>query len=185
MSPEPTQYRTVARLLHWGMAILVLAMIAAGLLMVRDGLDRSLQNALFIFHKNTGVALLVLALVRLAYRWRRPPPPLPAHVPRWQALAAGASHATLYTLMIAMPIAGYTRVKAGGFPIETLDAAGLPALVPRSEALAGTAKLIHGYGGYVITAVIAVHVLAALFHRLIRRDGVFSRIWPPIAPGTR
>jgi len=174
------QYANVARLLHWIMAILVLAMIAAGFLMVQDGLGRSLQNALFIFHKNTGVLVLALVLLRLAYRAMQPPPPLPASVPPWQARAAGASHLALYTLLVVMPVAGYIRVKAGGFPIEVLDALGVPSLVPRSEALADLAKAVHYYAGIVIAAIVIVHISAALYHGLIRRDGVFSRIWPPV-----
>jgi cytochrome b561 len=173
-------YTNVARLLHWVMAVLVLAMIAAGFLMVQDGLGRSLRNALFIFHKNTGVLVLVLVLLRLAYRAMQPPPPLPASIPFWQARAAGASHMALYTLLFVMPVAGYIRVKAGGFPIETLDALGIPALVPRSDALADLAKAVHDYAGIGIAAVIIVHISAALYHGLIRRDGVFSRIWPPV-----
>ena len=175
-------YTTPARLLHWIMAILILAMIAAGWVMVRDGLDRATQNALFIFHKNTGVLLLIFAGIRLAYRWLRPPPPLPDHIPGWQARLAGASHGVLYALLFAMPIAGYVRVKAGGFPIETLDTMGVPSLVVRSEALATIAKSIHYFGGLALCAVIAAHILAGFYHLIVRRDGVFSRIWPPVRP---
>ena len=173
-------YRTPARLLHWIMAVLVLAMIAAGFIMIRDGLDRSVQNALFIFHKNVGILVLALGLVRLAYRWRHPAPPLPAQVPDWQARAAHASHVALYGLLIAMPVAGYIRVKAGGFPIESLDALGVPALVPNSENLAEVAKQIHYLAALALCFVAGVHILAGLHHLLVRRDGVFSRIWPPV-----
>lgn len=175
------RYTNVARLLHWSMAVLVLAMIAAGFLMVQDGLGRSLQNALFIFHKNTGLLVFALLLLRLAYRWRQPPPPLPASLPGWQVRAAGASHLALYTMLFVMPVAGYVRVKAGGFPIEVLDALGVPSLVPGSEALADLAKAVHYYGAIVIASLVGVHILAASYHGLIRRDGVFSRIWPPVS----
>ncbi len=178
-------YRTPARLLHWIMAVLVLAMIAAGLVMVREGLDRSVQNALFIFHKNVGILVLGLAVVRLLYRRRHPAPPLPAHVPDWQARAAHFSHLALYGLMIALPVAGYIRVKAGGFPIEALDALGVPALVPRSEALAELAKQVHYIAGLVLCAVVGAHILAGFHHLVVRRDGVFSRIWPPVRPHGR
>jgi cytochrome b561 len=87
----------------------------------------------------------------------------------------------LYVLMIVMPIAGYIRVKAGGFPIETLDAMGFPSLVARSDAVADVAKGVHYFGAFAITAVVIVHVSAGVYHGVIRRDGVFSRIWPPVA----
>jgi cytochrome b561 len=84
-------------------------------------------------------------------------------------------------LLFVMPIAGYIRVKAGGFPIESLDWLGVPPLVPRSDALAETAKSVHYAAGIAITGLIALHVAAAAYHGIIRRDGVFSRMWPPFA----
>lgn len=175
-------YRTPARLFHWTTAVLVLLMIPAGLVMVREGLDRSVQDTLFVFHKNTGVAVLILVLARLIYRLRFPPPPLPAETPGWQRRVAGLTHGLLYGLLIAMPVAGYVRVRAGGFPIEALDALGVPTLVPKSEALAEIAKTLHWIGGIALMALVALHVGAALFHGIARRDGVFSRMWPPRAP---
>lgn len=180
MQDPDTGYRTGARLLHWLMAVLVLAMIPAGLVMVQEGLERSLQNALFVFHKNVGILVLVLVIVRAGYRWRHPPAPLPAEMPGWQRRAAGLSHAALYTLLVVVPIAGYVRVKAGGFPIETLDAMGVPSLVPRSDALAEVAKTVHYAAGLAIAAIIVLHVGAAAYHGLLRSDGVFSRMWPPV-----
>lgn len=160
------------------MALLILATIPVGFVMVQQGLPRSVQNALFIFHKNVGAVLLLLVVLRLALRWLRPPPPLPDTVPAMQARAARATHLALYALMIVMPVAGYVRVRAGGYPIEMLDAMGLPTLVPRSDALAEVAKAVHYYCAFLFAAVIAAHVLAGLYHKLVLRDGVFSRMWP-------
>jgi cytochrome b561 len=185
MRQSEDTYRLPARLLHWGMAVLVLAMIPAGLVMVQPGLDRGLQNTLFVFHKNVGVLVLLLLVVRAAYRWRHPPAPLPVDVPGWQRQAARVSHGLLYALLFVLPVAGYTRVKAGGFPIETLDAMGVPSLVPRSDELAEVAKAVHYGAGLAITAVIVVHVGAAAWHGIVRRDGVFSRMWPPVGRGGR
>lgn len=180
MANMTTQYRGPARLIHWLMALLVLVMIPAGVIMTQPGLDRGLQNTLFIFHKNVGVLLLILIFVRIAYRLGHKPAPLPADIPPWQHRIADLSHLGLYVLLLVMPIAGYVRVKAGGFPIETLDALGVPSLVPRSDALAETAKSIHYYAGYAIAGLAAMHIGAALFHGIVRKDGVFSRMWPPV-----
>lgn len=176
---QDLRYAAPARLLHWVMAVLILLTIPAGFVMVQPDLDRGLQNALFIYHKNVGVLLFLLVLLRLGWRWRVPPPPLPDHVPPWQARIAGLTHLALYALLLAMPVLGYVRVKAGGFPIESLDSLGVPSLVPRSESLAEAAKSAHFAGGLAIAAIAALHVGAALYHGVIRRDGVFSRIWPP------
>lgn len=179
MSQAETRYRAPARLFHWGMAVLILATIPVGVVMVQEGLPRPLQNSLFIFHKNVGVLLLLLVLARLAYRLWRPPAPLPPSVTGMQRAAAHLSHLALYGLLIVMPVAGYVRVKAGGFPIETLDALGVPSLVPRSDALAELAKTVHYLGSYAIAALIALHVCAAAYHGIAKRDGIFSRMWPP------
>jgi cytochrome b561 len=175
-------YRTPARLLHWSVALLVLLMIPAGVIMTREGIDRGLQDTLFVFHKNVGVIVLLVMVVRAIYRRMRPPPPLPKDMPQVQRRIAAASHAALYALLFLMPLAGYVRVRAGGFPIEWLDAMGLPTLVPRSDQLAEIAKTIHYFGSFAIAVLIALHVGAALFHGIFRRDGIFSRMWPPVRP---
>ncbi|MEM7720949.1 MAG: cytochrome b [Pseudomonadota bacterium] len=178
-------YRAPARWLHWGMALLILGMIPGGFLMIQEGLPRSVQNSMFISHKNLGVLLLLLVIVRLLYRWRNPPPPEPDHLPGWQVRIAGLTHGLLYALLVIMPIAGYTRVKAGGFPIEVLDAWGVPSLVPRSDALAEFAKAVHFYGAWAIAILVAMHIGAALHHAIVKRDGVFSRMWPRAGAGTQ
>lgn len=184
MTERDVKYATPARLFHWLTAVVVFLMIPAGFVMIQEGLSRQLQNTLFIFHKNVGVAVFVIVAARLVYRMVRPPPALPDSMPDWQARISGATHAALYALLFIMPVAGYVRVRAGGFPIEALDALGIPALVPRSEALASAAKTVHFLGAYAISALIALHVAAALYHGVVRRDGVFSRMWPPIGRGT-
>lgn len=181
MTDPDFQYRRTARLFHWAMAMLVIPMIAAGVLMVQPDLDRSLQNALFLFHKNVGVLLLILVAMRVIYRWRHPPTALPGDLPGWQKRAAALSHVSLYALLFIMPFAGYIRVKAGGFPIESLDWLGVPSLVPRSDALAETAKTVHYFAAIALGAFVALHIGAAIYHGFIRRDGIFSRMWPPFA----
>ncbi len=176
---HPPGYSTPQRALHWIMALLILPMIVAGFVMVQQGLPRALGNTLFILHKNIGVLVLILAVIRVIQRIRRPGPPLSASLPAWQRRAAHASHGLLYVLILVMPLSGYIRVRAGGFPIEALDRLGLPTLVPKSETLATAAKTVHEFGAYAIAALLALHIAAALHHALILRDGTWSRIWPP------
>lgn len=171
-------YPAASRLIHWVMALLVLGMIPIGFIMVQKGLPRGLQNFLFISHKNIGTLLLLLIFVRLANRWFNPPNLTSVELPKVQELAAKLTHFGLYALLLVMPLSGYIRVRAGGFPIEALDALSIPALVPRSDALAEFAKSVHFYASYAIAALVAMHVAAALYHGIVRRDGIFSRMWP-------
>ncbi|MEL6839528.1 MAG: cytochrome b [Pseudomonadota bacterium] len=183
MAATTKKYPGTSRLIHWIMAILILGMIPGGFLMVQEGLPRSLQNTLFISHKNIGVLLLLLIFVRLLNRWLNPPQLTQVELAPLQEFAARMTHIALYVLLLIMPLAGYIRVRAGGFPIEFLDAIGMPTLVPRSEGLAEAAKMVHFYGAYAITALVVVHIAAACFHGVVRKDGVFSRIWPPVGKG--
>lgn len=182
MQNDAAALGATARAFHWATAALVVPTIPAGLIMVRDGIPRGLQDALFLYHKNAGVLILILVLARLFWRARHAPPPLPAHLPRWQAMAATLNHVALYALLLVLPVTGYIRVRAGGFPIEVLDALGVPALVPRSEALATGAQWIHWAAGLTVTAAVLMHLGAAAYHGLIRRDGIIGRIWPPVGP---
>jgi cytochrome b561 len=176
----PRGYPTAARWLHWITALVVLLTIPAGVIMVTEGISRPLQNALFLFHKNVGVVILILVILRLAIKLGpAKPDPLPASIPDWQQKASAVSHVALYLLLIVMAVSGYIRVVAGGFPIEMLNAINAPALVPRSDALAETAKSVHYWARYGLVAFVLLHVGAALQHGLIKRDGVFGRMWPP------
>lgn len=179
MTTTRKKYRVPARVIHWVTALLVLGLLPVGAFMVRDGLDRSLQNVLFIAHKNIGVVVLILIIVRIAYRMLRPPVLDPVPLPRLQELAAHFTHIALYAMLLIMPLAGYVRVRAGGFPIEALDALGIPSFVPRSEELAEFAKAVHYYGAYAIAALVLMHIGAAAYHGVVRNDGIFTRMWPP------
>ena len=173
------RYSATTRTLHWVSAILILSTIPIGAVMMREGLDRSTQDFLFILHKNGGVIIFALVVARLVWRVITPAPPLPAAVPDWQRRAARAGHIGLYVMLLVMTVSGYVRVRAGGFPIEMLDAVGLPSLVPRSDGLADFAQSVHFYGRFVLVALIIVHIGAAISH-MVKRDGVIRRIWPPV-----
>jgi cytochrome b561 len=173
-------YGTTARILHWATVLLVVATIPAGLIMTQEGLARPTQDMLFIFHKNVGVILLALVLLRLVWRALNPAPPLPATVPDWQRMMSLWVHRGLYLMLAFMAVTGYLRVTLGGFPIEMLDAIGAPR-PPRNDAAASLAQSAHFLGKFVLMTLILLHVAGALFHGLVKRDGVFGRMWPPIA----
>ena len=155
----PQVYKPVARYLHWLTALLVIATFPVGLTMVQEGLARGTQDMLFIFHKNVGVIILLLVLARLAYRAANPAPALPDSMPDWQRKVARLTHGLLYLLLIVMAVSGYTRVKAAGFPLEGLDALGIPSLVPASKPLADTAQMIHGTARFALFAGSKAHAL--------------------------
>jgi len=174
MTAHPQGYRLPARWLHWIIAAVVLLMIPAGLIMTREGLPRPLQDTLFIFHKNTGVLLFPVILLRLAYRLTHRPPALPPSVPDWQRVIARTTHVMLYALLVVMPVAGFIRVRAGGFPIELLDRLGIGPWIGKSEPLANFAQALHWTGAMLLIGLLVLHVGAAFYHAMVLRDGVWS-----------
>lgn len=171
-------YSTPTRWLHWVTAVVVISTIPVGAIMTADDLSREVQNTLYIYHKNIGILIFILVAARLVARALTTAAPLPASLPAWQRNAAAFSHVMLYLLLIVMAVSGYIRVVAGGFPIETLNAVGMPFLVPRSDELAETAQWVHATARFALIAFILLHIGAALQHGLIKKDGVFGRIWP-------
>lgn len=126
---KPEAFHPLARALHWLMAVLILAMLFIGVTMVAD---LSLRHPVLIsLHKATGLALLVLVVLRIGVRLAVPHPPLPADLPTVQRWAAGASHLALYGLMLAMPLLGWAMLSAGDYPRPL----GLPAIAPHNLQL--------------------------------------------------
>ena len=172
-------YGRVARLLHWITVLLVLVMIPVGLTMTQEGLPKAVQDPLFILHKSLGPLVLLTVLFRVGWRLFHPPTPMPASVPPLQRRAATTVHALLYAVLIIMGVSGYVRVTTGGFPIELLNALGIPPLFAKNEPVADVAEAVHATAKFGLLALIAIHVAAAAYHGIVRRDGVISRIWPP------
>lgn len=169
---KPQAFHPFARVLHWLMAVLILAMLFIGVSMVAD---LSLRHPVLIsLHNATGLALLVLVVLRIAVRLTLPHPPLPNDLPKLQRWAAGASHLLLYGLMLAMPLLGWAMLSAGDYPRPL----GLPAIAPHNLQLYAVLRQAHGWAGYLLFATVLVHVGAALMHAWVRRDGVLRSMWP-------
>lgn len=161
-----------ARILHWLMAAMILAMLFIGVGMVASVSER--HEWLLRIHKPLGIAILLLAVVRLAVRLRHPPPPLPADLPMLQKLAAHASHWLLYALMIAMPLVGWAMLSAGGYPVMLGASLRLPAILPASATAFAILRHLHGWLALLLFLTFLAHLGAAQYHGLIRRDGVLA-----------
>ncbi len=177
---EPLQrFTPVQRLLHWVMAVCILAMLFIGVGMESTVMPKYLT--LVAIHKPLGIAILVLALLRLAVRLRSGTPPLPLDLPEPMKLAAHLSHYVLYALMIAMPLIGWAMLSAAEYPVVLYGSLYLPAIVPQSDHLHAALWAAHYYLAFALFALILLHVAAALFHLLVRRDGVFQQMAPVTA----
>jgi cytochrome b561 len=164
------------RALHWLMAVCILAMLFIGVGMVSTVTPKYL--ALVSIHKPLGIAILLLALLRLGLRLRYGAPPLPADLPAPMKLAAAASHVAFYILMIGMPLIGWGMLSAAAYPVVLFGGVQLPAILPQSDALHTLLWNAHVFFAFLFFALVLLHVAAALFHAWIRRDGVFEAMAP-------
>ena len=167
-----TRFTALQRLLHWLMAICIIAMLFIGVGMVSTIAPKYV--ALVATHKTLGIAILVLAVVRIIVRLRSGTPPLPIDLPEPMKLGAKLSHYALYALMLAMPLLGWGMVSASGNPVVLLWGIHLPSILPHSDALFTLLHTAHVTLAFAFFALILLHIAAGLFHALVRKDGVFE-----------
>jgi cytochrome b561 len=170
------RFTPLQRLLHWLMAICLVALLFIGVGMVSTVMPKYLP--LISIHKSLGIVILILALIRLAVRLHDGAPPLPADLPEPMKFAAYLSHYALYGLMIVMPLLGWTMLSAAAYPVVLYGGIHLPSLVPQSERLHTLLWNAHYYLAFAFFALVLMHVAAALFHAMVRRDGVFEAMAP-------
>jgi len=170
------QYDSVQIALHWLIALLIFAAIL--LIWIVGELPKGdLRTTLFFLHRSCGVTVLVLAVLRLAWRLVRGAPPPPADLPSWQRGAAVATHWLLYALIFVMPVTGFISSAAQGHAVSFFFLFDLP-LLPEDKSLAKTAEAIHVTLQWVVYALILVHTGAALRHHFALRDDVLRRMLP-------
>lgn len=171
MNEVRLHFTPLQRTLHWLMSICIFAMLFVGVGMVSTIEPKYLT--LVSVHKPLGIAILVLAVLRLLVRWRYGAPPLPADMPEPMKLAATLSHVLFYLLMIAMPLIGWAMLSAADYPV-VVAGIHLPAIVPPNPEMHSLLWNAHRFLALSFFALILLHLAAALFHALVRRDGVFE-----------
>lgn len=171
MRTQHQHFSALSRLLHWLMAILILAMLFIGIGMVASITD---YHWLVSIHKPLGVLILALVVIRLINRLIHPAPPLPAAMPGWQRFAAHASHILLYALMFALPLVGWGMLSAARDPIVLYGTLHLPPILPHDVGLYAILRRTHTVLALLLFATFLAHLAAALMHALIFRDGVFG-----------
>ena len=167
-----TRFHPAIRVLHWTMAVLIIAMLFIGIGMVSTA--GPAYALLLAWHRPIGLVILLLAFVRLSVRLATGAPELPADMPRIMKIAAKASHVLLYASMLVMPLIGWAMLSAGGYPIQITPNLVLPPILPLDGRVFGVLRLAHTWVAFAFFALILGHLTAALFHRFARRDGVFS-----------
>lgn len=177
MAEPRNRYSTVSLIFHWGIALLVLTQVL--LIMAHDATDGPMSREFVQTHKAVGLSILVLTLARIGWRLANPALALPAGTPRWQVIAARATHVLFYVLLIGLPLGGWAASSAGGREISWFGLFNWPLLpLPLNRDLAGTFMDLHRAGVKVLYVLLALHVVAALKHHFLDRDNVLHRMIP-------
>ncbi len=170
---------SVARLLHWSTAVLIIATAIIGLTM--EDID---VPTVYKLHKSLGLTVLLLVAARLIWRLLDRRPAYPAGMPKLQQWISSSAHGFLYISMIAMPMSGWIMNSAGKrpLPLEWFGLFPVPAISGPNPDLRHLAHEVHEIGFYIAAALLAVHVLAALKHHFVDRDHTLSGMTPGVQP---
>ncbi|SHE59647.1 cytochrome b561 [Microbulbifer donghaiensis] len=173
------RYGAVAIVLHWLMAVLLIALIVQGLYMTGlPDVGFNKQKILHILaHKEYGMLALGLAAIRLAWRLGNVLPVLVENLPDWQKVAARFVHLSFYGLMFALPISGWLMSSAVGIPVYVFGYR-LPDLIAHDERLFQLFIDLHKWLSYALIGLIIVHAGAALRHHFFGRDDTLKKILP-------
>ncbi|MBT3533223.1 MAG: cytochrome b [Rhodospirillaceae bacterium] len=167
----------VAKLLHWLMAMLLIVMFMFGLGM--EELSLAERKEALPQHASMGLILLLLAVVRLAWRRAHPPPPYPDSMsPRQQKWARWVVNG-FYALMICLPLAGFMHAATyADFEVLVFGSMNVTALLPSGETLTGVFHVIHGLCAWLLALLVIGHVGATIKHMAIDKDAIAARMIP-------
>ncbi len=165
------------------MAAMILTMLFVGVAMVSSVGN---YHRLVAFHRPLGIAILILAIVRLINRKLSKLPPFPPTMSPLERRAASSSEHLLYTLIIAMPLVGWGMLSAGHYPIVMFGPVHLPPILPANPMLYAFLRKTHTVLAYLLFLTFLAHLGAVLFHTLIVRDRILDRMAPwPVRSGEK
>lgn len=171
------RYGLMTILIHWLMAIIIIGLLALGLYMADLPISPA-KLKYYGWHKEFGLLVLMLVIVRVTWRLRNINPTL-ANLPRWEELAARSVHWLFYFFMFANPITGWLISSAAGLPVSFFGLFTFPTLIAASEPNRIFFTGIHEWLAYGLIATVCLHVAAAFKHFLIDRDHIMQRmLWP-------
>jgi cytochrome b561 len=174
---DKTRYDAVAQFFHWLIAALIVTQFA--LAWTADDLPLGLRKlALLARHKSFGMTVLMLAVLRLLWRWSHRPPELPKTMMPIEVKLAHASHSVLYVLLFAMPLSGWLMSSAKNYSVSWFGLFTWPNLIAKNEAAFSALRETHHVLSWALLAIAILHVLAAFKHHFLNKDSVLLRMLP-------
>lgn len=172
-----SKYSKTAILLHWVIAILVIANIAFA--MLTEDLPKSVHEFAMGLHLSFGIIILFLAVIRVGWRLSHKPPAKPEGLATWERMLAGLVHFLFYALILLLPLSGWVWMSAEGYPINMFGLFDMPSLpVEKSKELADVMHERHEFLGLTMLGLVGLHLIGALKHQFIERLPFIQRMWP-------
>jgi cytochrome b561 len=171
-------YDGIAQALHWLVAALAVGVVLLGWTIEGTPRNTPQRDLLMMVHSSVGLSILRAMVFRAGWRWRHPPPPLPASLGRLEAALARCTHLVLYLIFILMPLAGYLNAAAAGHTVNFFGIVSILPLLPENGRLSQVAIATHLVGQYPLYLFVGLHIAGALLHSAIRRDRVVERMLP-------
>jgi cytochrome b561 len=178
-APSADRYSRGAVILHWLIAVLIVLNFAAAA--VAEDMPKAEAAQVMANHKAIGITVLLLTLVRIAWRFARPIPPLVETLKAWEAAVAKVTHWLFYFLMLAIPVAGWGLHSAasGGKPVSVFGVFNMPALpVGYDKPTIGVFYEAHEITATLMFLLFWLHVAAALKHQFLDKDATMRRMLP-------
>ncbi len=170
-----TRHDLLTQSIHWGVALLVLAIYAIGL--GREALPKGdFRTFLLGLHMSLGIGLMALLAVRIGWRFAAPTV-APVPMSDGMRFAARLGHGALYGLMIAAPVVGLLAAWMKG---RVVGFFGMPIPSPFlvDTAAAKWLEEAHELTANSLVALAGLHAVAALIHHLVLKDGTLRRMLP-------
>ncbi|MEP5480391.1 MAG: cytochrome b [Roseibium sp.] len=165
-------YPATSRILHWSIAILVLATWPLGF--VIHLVKGDTQPIFYALHEGFGFLVIWLMLIRVGNKLLTRSPQTGG--PRLERMAAHTVHGLLYLFLILQPVSGFLATNAHGFPLKWFGLVDIWSPIGKSPDIAWTLSAMHTWCGWILLGLFAVHIGAVLMHHVIKRDDTLYRI---------
>lgn len=175
-----SQFGTVTRFFHWLIVILMAAMLTIGFTMTRIE-PSMLQANLFFVHKSLGMCVAMIAVLWIIWRLINVRPGL-GQLSKWQRIAAHSAHGFLFLALLLLPITGVIMSSAYGRPPSFFGLWHLRLPIPKDQTLADFFDRFHILLVWITVVLLTLHILAALKHHFLDKDGILKRMLPYQAP---
>lgn len=161
--------------LHWIIGLTIIGLIAVGLYMT-DQPRGEWKFFLYGWHKVIGTTVLMFAAVRLLWRWRNGLPLPAGSYPEWQHKLSNGAHVLLLLAIIAMPLSGATLSNFRGHPIPVQGLFNIGPPAEKIDWIGDAGSFVHYWAGWALVGIISLHVLGALTHHVVDKDGTLRRM---------